>query len=278
MIQFANRLHREMEQQLELVALKEDRESLKARKSFEVVNQTLHQLKDFIKTYQFTSSAEEIHFFKDLKPRFHHLMIYYGEKTFIESNKPHGDRDTVVKYLRGIVKEHSKFIKRHKIIHSYYQLGRTQEDELMFLRNAVSTSIYPEYNIDLDTTFCTKSSTILSKLMAFEKINDELAGEIEHLKNGVQTLLNPEIKKSTLVWTDSKAALVELAYALLARGSANYGKAELSQIMSTLEIAFNIQTGNYYRTYVDLSSRKKGRTPFIDSLKEHLERRMDQNL
>lgn len=279
MIQFANQLNSEIEQELNLVAIGPDREALKAKASFEIIDLALHRLKDFIKSYQFKSSEEEIKFFKEIKPQFHHLLIYYSELAFIESNKPIGDRKTLIVYLRKVIDRNSEFVERHKMLHSYYHLGHTAEDELLFLRNSVHPSLYPENSVDLDTSFSTKSSAVLSKLLAFEKLNDHMAREIEYLKRGAEVVINtPDKKKDLLVWTDSKAALVELAYALLARGSANYGKADLNQIMQTLEMAFGVQAGNYYRTFVDLSNRKKGRTPFLDSLKEGLLRKMDERL
>ncbi len=268
-----------MEQELLLVAMNPDSKALKARASFNIVEKALEKVKAYVQGNDFTTKEDEIHFFKNVKPQFQHQLIYYGELTFIEINRPVGDKETLISYLRKTIKRNSEYIERHKILHNYYHLGYTDEDELLFLRNAEAPPFYPEYDPDLDHSFSTTSSTVLCKILAFEKVNSQLAREIEHLKEvAEQSFSQPGEKKGTLVWTDSKAALVELAYALLARGSANYGKADLNQIMQTLEIAFNIQAGNYYRTFTDLSNRKKGRTPFLDSLKEHLERRMDERL
>lgn len=276
MIQFANQLNEDMERSLRQVALQTDSEAVKARMSFEVVEQTLHKLKDFIRTYQFKSIAEEIEFFKKIKPQFYHVLIYYGEMAFIESNRPASDRKMLVIYLRKAVERNSEFIERHKVLHSYYMLGHNTFDEALFTRNAACPSLYPEYNVDLDPTFSTGGSSILSSLMAYEKVNDELVNEIEYLKNGNDTVNSTGDKKgTTIIWTDSKSDLIELAYALHSRGSINKGSCQVQQIITALEIAFKIKTGNFYRTFQSMRIRKKNRTVLLDSLKESLIKRMD---
>jgi hypothetical protein len=65
---------------------------------------------------------------------------------------------------------------------------------------------------------------------------------------------------------------------LYCRGSLNHGNADVKDIITELEYLFNVQLGNFYRTYFDMGIRKKSRTPYLDSLKETLERRMDEGL
>ncbi len=277
MIQFANQLQEEMERSLHQVAIQQGCEAVKAKASFEVVEHTLHRLKDFIRTYQFRSSVEEIDFFKKIKPQFHHLLIYYGELTFIESNRPFGDRKMLIVYLRKVIDRNSEFIDRNKTMHSYYTLGHTVLDETLFIRNSTNMSLYPEYNVDLDASFSTGGSAILSNLMAFEKVNDHLVNEIEYLKGGIEVMgTGKDKKKDSIIWTDSKSDLIELAYALHSRGSINKGSCQVQQIISVLEAAFKVKTGNFYRTFQSMRLRKKNRTALLDSLKESLIKRMDE--
>ncbi|MEP0712451.1 MAG: RteC domain-containing protein, partial [Algoriphagus sp.] len=76
-------------------------------------------------------------------------------------------------------------------------------------------------------------------------------------------------------WTDSKSALIELAYALHSRGAVNHGKSDVKAIITLMESLFNVQVGNFYRTFQSMRGRKKNRTIFLDSLKESLVKRMD---
>ncbi|MEG2391707.1 MAG: RteC domain-containing protein, partial [Pseudomonas sp.] len=53
-------------------------------------------------------------------------------------------------------------------------------------------------------------------------------------------------------WTDPKNAAVELGYAIYAKGSLNNGNVDIKEIMTYLESSFNIDLGDYYRTYLSL--------------------------
>jgi hypothetical protein len=82
-------------------------------------------------------------------------------------------------------------------------------------------------------------------------------------------------QKSDVLWTAPKVALIELLYALHSEPTLNYGKAELRQIAVALEKAFNIELGQYHRTFLELRMRKGTRTKFLDSLRDSLLQRMD---
>lgn len=268
-----------MEREIGTIMIREQDAVLKAKAAFEAVNLIVHRLKEHVRNYEFRDTREEILFFKEIKPQFYHQLIYYGELTVIESNRPPGDRKKVIRYLRKVIEANHAFVERNHIIHSYHKLGHDAGDQVMFTRSSERTALYPDYGVDMDAMFSNRCSAVLSKLIAFEKLNDHLAREIELLKKGPKMPATADAPpRANIVWTDSKAALVELGYALLARGSLNFGKAGLNQIMQTLMAAFNAQAGNYYRTFSDLSGRKKARTPFLDSLKENLERKMDELL
>lgn len=275
---FTDRLHAKMESELQITTTAVTEEPARSIACFSVVEKATQELKEFLKDYEFSESQEEILFFKEIKPRFSHLLDYYGEVAYIMAERPSGDRKTLIQYFRKVIAHNRAYMNRHKILHSYYKLDRSSEDNLLFRRYTNFEPLYPEYSGDMDTSFSTISSKIFSKLMAFEKLNDMLANEIEKLKR--RPISSPGEKKKTkdLVWTDSKANLVELGYSIYNRGSVNYGKAELADIMLALEMVFQVQIGNYYRIYVDLCSRKKSRTPYLDSLKENMERRMDERL
>ena len=77
-------------------------------------------------------------------------------------------------------------------------------------------------------------------------------------------------------WTDTKSAAVELGYAIYAKGSINNGNADIKEIMSYLEVAFKVELGDYYRTYLSLKNRKKDRTVFLNSLIDNLVKKMDK--
>jgi len=82
---------------------------------------------------------------------------------------------------------------------------------------------------------------------------------------------------SKLFWTGNKVDLIELIYALHATGVVNSGTADIKGIASIYEQMFNIELGDFYRTFLEIRSRKINNTKFIDSLKDALIKRMDES-
>lgn len=273
---FTVKLYQEMEYEIQKIAQTADCEIRKAEQSFHISETHLLRLREFVYAYQFRDSTEEILFFKELKPKIHAELIFYAELLHIETNKPLATKKLVISYYRQVIQRLQIYFERRNLHYLYYRSKRTVEDHMLFLRASDCVPIIPEDSLDLDRAFSTIGSSWFAKFIGFEKMVNYLLNQIEHLKYG-PVQIQPE-RKSNTIWTDSKAALVELAYALHARGSLNHGKAEIKDIVSELEYIFNIHVGNFYRTYLDITIRKKNRTPFIDSMKETLERRMDEGL
>jgi hypothetical protein len=65
-------------------------------------------------------------------------------------------------------------------------------------------------------------------------------------------------------------------YALQSAGVFNNSTADIKQIASCFEWIFNVDLKNYYRTFLEIRSRKANRTAFLDLLKERLIKRMDE--
>lgn len=75
---------------------------------------------------------------------------------------------------------------------------------------------------------------------------------------------------TSLSWTDSKVALVELIYALHEAGVFNNGKSDIKQIVGCFEEQFSVDLGNYARVFSEIRIRKSGQTNFLDHLRERL--------
>jgi hypothetical protein len=77
-------------------------------------------------------------------------------------------------------------------------------------------------------------------------------------------------------WTGSKVALIELLYALHTEGVFNHGNADLKEVANIFEAAFNVDLGQYHRTFLEIRARKSERAKFLSSLKEKLLVRMEE--
>ena len=78
-------------------------------------------------------------------------------------------------------------------------------------------------------------------------------------------------------WTATKIAAIELGYAIYAAGVLNNGQADIKEIMTFMEASFQIDLGDYYRTYITMKDRKKDRTSFLNSLIKSLLKKMDED-
>lgn len=276
MEKYTEELYTDMLAQVQRIALTQDSELQKAEQAFHIVETTMMRLREYTVGYTFREEHDEIRFFKEIKPRFHCELVYFAELIHIETHKPYGSKELVISFYRQVLQRLQIYFERQQIHYLYYRARRTAEDKLLFLRDTACIPLFHDDCMDLDRQFSTVGGSYFAKFMGFEKMVNHLLHQIERLENG-EAMPQPQRNHHT-VWTDSKAALVELAYALYARGSLNHGQADIKDIVSDLEYLFHVHLGNFYRTYMDISIRKKSRTPFIDSMKESLERKMDEGL
>lgn len=275
MEKFAIGLTAEMNLDLQKIALESENNYQKAEGSYYVVEAALQKLKQFVLEFEFKDSIQEIRFFKEIKPSFLKELIYYIEVYHIEAHKPMGNPDSLKHYYRSELNRVALEFERNQFLYNYYRSGRTNYDHVFFLRNADNKILSPEYTLETDPRFSSVYSFNLSKLMAFEQLDNYLNHSLFLLDNPLPMQVAGEGRRFTNVWTESKAALIELTYALHARGAVNNGRGEVKQIIADFEVLFNVQLGNFYRVYQGMRIRKKNRTAFLDTLKESLERRMD---
>jgi predicted nucleic-acid-binding protein len=70
--------------------------------------------------------------------------------------------------------------------------------------------------------------------------------------------------------------MIEFVYALVCSKCINNGDVDIKEVMEFVEHIFGIDTGDFYRTYVELRQRNN-RTKFLDRLKASLLAKMDED-
>jgi len=273
---FTSSLYAKMNEELEQLAMTADNILQRAERSYHVVEHTLEELKGYIIAYTFKDKQEEIRFFKEIKPMFLAELIYYMEVFQVESWKsPVGSEDEVAHY--GLGKKRVDFyFKRYNDLYTYYRKGGCEQDERYFLREDTAPElITPMSFSDMDPRFSTVYSFHFAKMQAYEQFSNYLQQCVYRLERPGMEPIKDESKKSRTVWSDSKADLIELAYGIYARGSVNHGKADIKEIITAFELIFNVNLGNFYRTFQNLRIRKKNRTPYWDAAKNDLIKTMD---
>jgi hypothetical protein len=232
-------------------------------KSLALVKSRIDELRAFVHQYEFQCNAEEIEFFKCVKPIIVSQYYYYEKLFALKMNEPLGEPSIIREYYYNELNRLQEYALGHKEFYAYYLSGATHLDELYFLSRPAAF-ISP----DTDPRFSTGYDGILAMILANRRIS-------EYAQKVLKDLNTDPCKTSPLTWTTKKAYLVELIYALHGVEAINNGKAEIKQIASLFESLFNVSLGNFYRHFTEIGIRKTGRTNFIDQLKVKLEKRLD---
>ena len=236
-----------------------------------VLGDAFQRLRDFITNYTFKSEAEEIEFFKVIKPRLYHRLIYYRKVYNIEMNRPVGVESQKA-YLIDEIKAINRYNTKRSDFVRYYRSGLTHLDSLYYLRGRIDTALYLEsFHYERDPMFSTNADFKVAKLLANELLSAYLKGELEALEY-VKTASTNSLPSVRLTWQDSKTDLTELIYLLDSKRS--FGNVPLSQLAAYIAKVFNIQLDtNLSRTFCDMKLRNNP-TPWIDKAKQALLQRM----
>jgi hypothetical protein len=157
------------------------------------------------------------------------------------------------------------FMTSHKEFYHYVLSNADEMNERYFTRSGSSKRL-----IILDDRFSTMHDIRLSKILCNERVKNYLLTGIQKIDSPSSLPIN-----SPLTWTGSKTDLIELVYALQAAGVFNQELADVKQIATHFENAFNLSLGNYYRTFQEIRLRKRGQTNFIDKIRSKLIERIN---
>lgn len=110
MKEFVYKLEKETEARLRMVEIKEADMLKKSLEASNILGEAFDCLKKFILSYDFQDAAEEIHFFKNVKPRLCAHLIYCRTIYNIEMNRPLGSIEAQRKYLYKELKDIQYFV------------------------------------------------------------------------------------------------------------------------------------------------------------------------
>lgn len=237
-----------------------------AQANVELIRRLLYELRNLIEEYVFKSAAEEIRFFKEIKPLFSASLLFWSRVFELQLHQPVGGRRIIRKYWKSELHFLSRLFEQHIGFYEYLRSKDTEMDGIYFLRNqreSENSSVSP----DLNPRFTTLKDHLVAKIIATYM-----------LEQYIVQFLNTEDQPShvkRLRWTASKANLVELIYALQSGGVYNNGQSEIKEIAETFEQFFQVDLGNYYHVFNEIRLRKKNRTSLLDQLREKVLQKMD---
>ncbi|WP_149304210.1 RteC domain-containing protein [Pareuzebyella sediminis] len=249
----------------------------KAEKGIALVEKCIRKLQKQIVGQDFETQADEIYFFKHVKPQIFSKLIYYIKLFSIESKRPRGKDVAQIKYLQQQIDKLQTFFNDNLEFYNYYRRGAMSMDEQYFVRGNRDLRMPLEsFHFLIDDQFSTCQDGTVATIMAYDMLIVYLRKEVDDLNNNMEPTKNtPMEKPSKLFWTGGKTELIELLYALHTSKCINGGTVDIKELASHFEYFYNVDLGNYYHTFIDIRSRKSSRTRFLDRLIELLNQRME---
>lgn len=245
----------------------------------EFLQRSLEDMRTYIVNHPFSNKEEEIYFFKHIKPEVLSRLLYFTEIYNTEMRKPHGSIEVLKKYYNDRLDELTSYFESNLDFYQYYRSKATHLDSHYFVRGHIDFKLCPNcvpYDRDPEFSTCYdhKAAQILANDMLCIYLNKKLHGVDKQVIIAKSRSFLPE---HPFRWTATKIAAVELGYAIYAAGILNNGQADIKEIMTFMEASFQINLGDYYRTYITMKDRKKDRTSFLNSLIKSLLKKMDED-
>jgi hypothetical protein len=274
---FITRLLNDIEDQLQFITAEYEITQKRAEESYKMINNAYDKLQLFVSKFKFRSQAEEIKYFKTQKPKIVSKLIFFSKIYHVETKKPQGSDKTKRKYLLNELDKINKYFDANIDFIRYYRSGDNYLDHMYFVRNKIDfRRSFEFFSMELDKKQSTNFDLKISIIIANDLLQVYLHDELNYLELHDKKEKSTVVSKTKLSWTDSKTALIELIYAFHSHASLDNGKVDIKEIATYFEQAFNIDLGDYYKTYLEIRIRKSSRTKYLDSLKESLSKRMDQ--
>jgi len=250
-----------------------------AYRMVEFIQRCLGELRDFFLKQDSLNISDEIIFFKEMKPGIQSKLFYFNKIYTIELKRPNGSNEKQQEYYENELNSLTYFFDRNLDFYQYYRSNSTHLDNYYFVRDMTNIQLCVECShFERDPLFSTGYDYKVAKILANEMLRIYLNKKMHQLEKQNNIDKNRDLSPiSNLKWTGSKVSAIEFGYALHASKAINRGQTDVKEIMSFIETFFNIDLGDYYRTYIAIKGRKKDRTTFLNSLIEGLIRKMDED-
>ena len=193
---------------------------------------------------------------------------------------PNGSNEVIRKHLIAELDNLTYFFNRNLDFYQYYRSHSTMYDKYYFVRGKADIRLCADSaQLDKDPNFSTGYDYTVAKILANEMLRIYLNQRLQLLeKKQLTNDIKISLSDFKLKWTGTKSEAIEWGYGLFAAKTLNYGNATIKEVMAFVEAAFDIELGDYYRTYLSLKNRKKDRTAFFTFIMEQLQKRMDDDL
>ena len=233
----------------------------------QLCSKELHKLKEVIVASKFDLITEEIFVFKSVKSEILSQLLFQKQISTYLLLKTDNSKAAIKRIIKKELKKINSFFDSHREFMQYINSKMCYLDEYYFTRkhNEGNLSIFNDC-LMFDPIFNTPKDELYAKVLAHKKALEFFNIEFEKIVNS-KIFHNTAIKgNSNLQWTAPKSSLVELIYALSSSNAIDNGTADIKTIADTLQLIFNCELGDIYKTFSEIKSRQKSKTKFLDEL------------
>lgn len=243
-----------------------------------ILKDLLEQLKKEVMIRGFNNEAEEIEFFKVMKPSILGKLLFYNKVFRIETARPSKGGAMYKHYyeekLEHLERYYKDAISKSKF-YQYYRSGSTHKDCCFFIRGKIDiTSGVKGFVFESDPGFSTYYDYKVSKIIECDFLYDYLILRLEEYSDYAS--LPSKSFLELLQWVDSKNALIELIYGIYAVKSLGNSELGIKKLGIIFEQIFNIQLGDLHHAFHRMKYRTGDRCLYLTKMKKALERYMDE--
>lgn len=234
-----------------------------------LIDEYVRRLKSQVIRHQFDSMADEVYFFRALKPKFIAKYLYYNQILEIESARPRSGRKAIRKFYENRMAALNDHHLAYVEFYNYFKRGATYLDQKYFVRNAYDLKMrLPDHLYSFDEGFTTFYDHQVATIISNDELMNFLMLGIKRLETGQE---RKEVFKNRLKWTAPKVALIELIYALHHCRCFNAGTLDLSETVQVFEDLMEVDLQNFHKVLTEIKARKGNRTKFLYQLQQNLE-------
>ncbi|MAN28488.1 MULTISPECIES: RteC domain-containing protein [Mesonia] len=236
-------------------------------KGIKLSRKYLQQLRVVLRKRNFINKENEILFFKKQKPFIYGQLKFYAKLYKYLLQKPRGTDKSKRNYLDTEIKKLQEYYYYNSEFIKYYRQNATFLDEFYFLRGNDNIGLLSDTShFYTDAEFSTSHDNAVAKILAYDLLLNHYTNELNDLKKSTRKISNNEklLESLSLTWTSNKIDLIELIYSLIASGAV---KGDIKDLATAFEKIFDIDLGNYYRSFLEIRGRKEDYARFLDLLK-----------
>ena len=259
-------LHEELELKINAVNNENGDIVIISEKSLLLIDESIRRVKDMVSMHHFEHIAQEVYFFKKIKPQFISKFIYHSMVLNMESHKPNTGIKVLKKFYQAEQEKLKAFYSEYSEFYSYYRREATYLDHKIFVRNSYDLKMRLSLGFyNFDPNFTTSHDDLIARFIASQQFDQYLKKQIEMLSRDIT--YKPI---SPIIWSASKVGLIELTYALYHMRCFNGGNIELSEVIKFVEKSLDTDLGNFHKTIFEIRNRKQGPTKFLQLINDNL--------